>query len=114
MYSVKRYENIRPSNNRRIDMGNCACGGSGGAGPYAEGKELVEFVYHAHGGTLRAQAISGGGLDTSCQGCGNAFTLTTYVGLCPACKGVHAVAPPRVSEPGAIQFAGTDFSLSDL
>lgn len=90
-------------------MGNCACGGSSGAGPYAEGKDLVEFVYHAHGGGLRAQPIPGGGLDTACQGCGSEFTLMTFVGSCPVCGGVHAISPPRVSEPGAIQFAGKDF-----
>jgi len=93
-------------------MGNCACGGGGGAaGPFAEGKELVEFVYNAHGGSLRSQTIPDNGLDTNCQGCGSAFTLTTFVGLCPNCGGVHAISPPRVADPTAIQFAGKEFTL---
>lgn len=94
-------------------MHNCGCGtnhGSGG-GPFAEGRELVEFVYQAHGGGLRNQPISGGGLATSCQGCGAAFTLSTFVGQCPVCNGVHAVAPPRSNDAANIQFAGEDFRL---
>lgn len=91
-------------------MGNCSgCGN--GAGPFAEGKELVEFVYNAHGGTLRNQPIRGGGLVTSCRGCGAGFTLETYVGECPHCGGVHAVSPPRSSDPANVQFAGKDYRL---
>ncbi len=91
-------------------MGNCGSCGSG-AGPYAEGRELVEFVYHAHGGALRERPIPGGGLTTSCQGCGAAFVLTTFVGLCPSCEGVHAVSPPRSADPANIQFAGAGYQL---
>ena len=50
-------------------MGDCGSCGSG-AGPFAEGLELVEFVYNAHGGGLRDHPIPGGGLQTNCQGCG--------------------------------------------
>ena len=90
------------------------CGSCGeGAGPYAEGRELVEFVYNAHGGAIRAQFIPGGGLKAKCQGCGEAFTLKTYVGKCPKCGGVHAVSPPRCHEAANIQFAGTDFKLPE-
>jgi len=91
-------------------MGNCAgCGN--GAGPFAEGRELVEFVYNAHGGGLRTRRIPNGGLETSCRGCGAAFTLTTFVGTCPECGGVHAVSPPRSSDPDNIQFAGNGYRL---
>jgi hypothetical protein len=95
-------------------MGDCACGGGNGAGPFATGQQLVEFVYRAHGGGLRGQALPGGGLETACQGCGAAFRLRTFVGACPACGGVHAISPPRVSDPQAIQFAGKDFTLAGL
>jgi hypothetical protein len=89
-------------------MGSCAgCGN--GAGPFSEGKELVEFVYKAHGGALRNKPIAGGSLRTVCQGCGAGFILETYVGACPACGGIHAVSPPRSSDPGNIQFAGKDY-----
>ncbi len=91
-------------------MGNCGSCGSG-AGPYAEGRELVEFVYNAHGGVLRERPIPGGGLTTSCQGCGTDFVLTTFVGLCPSCDGVHAVSPPRSDDPANIQFAGAGYQL---
>lgn len=94
-------------------MHNCGCGSghASGAGPFAEGRELVEFVYQAHGGGLRNQQISGGGLKAVCQGCGAAFTLTTYVGQCLACGGVHAVSPPRSNDAANIQYAGEDFRL---
>ncbi len=91
-------------------MGNCGSCGSG-AGPYAEGRELVEFVYNAHDGALRMRPLPNGGLTTSCQGCGGAFVLTTFVGLCPHCDGVHAVSPPRSDDPANIQFAGVGFRL---
>lgn len=91
-------------------MGGCSnCGN--GAGPFSEGRELVEFVSNAHGGHLREQALPGGGLDTSCQGCGAKFTLLNFVGVCPECGGVHAVSPPRSSDSANIQFAGADFQL---
>ena len=91
-------------------MGGCAnCGN--GAGPFAEGRDLVEFVARAHGGQLRDRAIPGGGLEATCQGCGASFTLTTFVGECPRCGGVHAVSPPRCGDPGNIQFAGQGFRL---
>lgn len=93
-------------------MANCGCGHDAGAGPFAEGRELVEFVAQAHGGSLRERPIPGGGLDTACQGCGAAFTLATFVNSCPACGGVHAVSPPRSNDPANIQFAGTDFRLT--
>lgn len=93
-------------------MGGCSNCGSGG-GPFAEGRELVEFVSRAHGGQLRAQTIPGGGLPTACQGCGTPFTLTTFVGACPQCDGIHAVSPPRCSDPQNIQFAGEGYRLPD-
>ncbi|HKJ04875.1 MAG TPA: hypothetical protein VJ974_04705 [Geopsychrobacteraceae bacterium] len=95
-------------------MKNCTCGGGSGAGPFSEGRELVEFVYNAHGGGLRLQNIPGGGLATVCQGCGTSFTLLTFIGTCPDCRGVHAISPPRASDPFAIQFAGKGFSLSEI
>jgi hypothetical protein len=93
-------------------MGNCASFGNG-AGPLAESRELVEFVYNAHGGGLRNQRIPNGGLKTACHGCGNKFTLAIYVGKCPECGGVHAVSPPRCSDPDNIQFAGEGYMLAE-
>jgi len=94
-------------------MTNCECGlgHAGGGGPYAEGRELVEFVARAHGGGLRGRAVPGGGLATRCQGCGAGFILRTFVDSCPACGGVHAVSPPRSDDPANIQFAGAGFVL---
>ena len=92
-------------------MSNCGCGHSAGSGPFSEGRDLVEFVYNAHGGGLRDSSIPSGTINTTCQGCGAAFTLTTFVGKCPDCGGVHAIAPPRSSDPEAIQFAGVDYTL---
>ncbi|ORJ62501.1 hypothetical protein [Geothermobacter hydrogeniphilus] len=95
-------------------MHECGCGGShahAGGGPFAEGRELVEFVSRAHGGALRDREIPGGGLATNCRGCGAPFTLTTFVGTCPACGGVHAVSPPRCDDAANIQFAGEGFTL---
>jgi hypothetical protein len=93
-------------------MGDCGSCGEG-AGPFSEGKELVEFVYNAHGGGLRNQPIPNGGLKTTCQGCNAEFTLTTFVGQCPECGGVHAVSPPRCHDAANIQFAGQDFVLPE-
>ena len=98
-------------------MGGCACGGSGhghghgAGGPFAEGRELVEFVAQAHGGALRCRLLPNGGLATRCQGCGTPFVLTTMVGSCPACGGVHAISPPRAADAANIQYAGDDFRL---
>ena len=93
-------------------MGDCGSCGTGGGGPFAEGKELVEFVYHAHGGEIKDQAIPGG-LETKCQGCGEPFTLKTFVGKCPKCGGVHAVSPPRCEDSANIQFAGKGYTLPE-
>ncbi len=91
----------------------CGCGSSGGAaaGPFSEGRDLVEFVLAAHGGAVAAAAVSSGGLKTMCQGCGTPFLLETFVQGCPACGGVHAVSPPRAHDPAAVQYAGTGFEL---
>ena len=91
-------------------MGNCGCGHAAGAGPFAEGRSLVEFVARAHGGTLRSKPLPEG-LQTACQGCGAPFTLATFVDSCPACGGVHAVSPPRSGDPANIQFAGVGYRL---
>ena len=95
-------------------MSNCACGGghhAGAGGPFSEGRELVDFVARAHGGAKRNQPIPGGGLATNCQSCGAPFTLTTFVGSCPKCAGIHAVAPPRSDDAANIQFAGDAYQL---
>ncbi len=93
-------------------MGACGSCGDGG-GPFSEGKELVEFVYNAHGGAIKDLPISSGELETRCQGCGASFTLETYVGKCPKCGGVHAVSPPRSNDPANIQFAGAGYKLPE-
>ncbi len=96
-------------------MAGCGCNNVEGeaGGPFSKGKELVEFVYNAHGGSVRDEAIAQGALEITCQGCQASFTLETYVGSCPECGGVHAVAPmnPVVDN---VQFAGVGFSLADL
>lgn len=89
--------------------GSCA----EGAGPYSEGRELVDFVARAHGGYIRNQPIPGDGLETKCQGCGESFILRTFVGTCPKCGGVHAVSPPRCHNAANIQFAGADYKLPE-
>ena len=38
------------------------------------------------------------------------FALETYLGTCPGCGGVHAVAPMAPTSAN-IQFAGTDYRL---
>lgn len=91
-------------------MGSCGCGHSAGAGPYAVGRELVDFVSNAHGGELRDQPLPGG-LATTCQGCGAPFTLVTFVGNCSTCDGVHAVSPPLCHDAANIQFAGAGYRL---
>jgi len=91
----------------------CDCGSTKtpGAGPFASGKELVEFVLSAHGGAIAVSPVPNGGLTATCQGCGASFTLKNFVQACPECDGVHAVSPPRAYDPTAIQFAGEDFVL---
>jgi len=93
-------------------MSGCgsSCGPSGG-GPFSEGRELVEFVLHAHDGAVAKTEIPNGGIKTMCQGCGETFVLKTFVGKCPACGGVHAISPPRCDDPSAVQFAGKDFTI---
>lgn len=92
-------------------MSGCGCGcGSGVGGPYSRGRELVEFVYNAHGGAVRNQPIMRGALATVCQGCGAPFVLSTYLGECPSCGGVHAVAPPCATAEN-IQYAGDGYRL---
>jgi hypothetical protein len=71
----------------------------------------VEFVLSAHGGSIAVSTVPNGGLTTKCQGCGAEFTLETFVQTCPECGGVHAVSPPRATDPAAIQFAGAGFVL---
>lgn len=91
-------------------MGNCgSC--SSGAGPFSEGKELVEFVLNAHDGAIKDMPVPNGGLETKCRGCGESFTLKTFVDRCPKCGGVHAVSPPRSEDQANIQFAGEGFKL---
>lgn len=94
----------------------CECGSSKipGAGPFASGRELVEFVIAAHGGAVAKSELSDGGLSAKCQGCGAPFILKTFVQSCPACGGVHAVSPPRANDSDAIQFAGADFVLPEI
>lgn len=90
------------------------CGScSSGAGPFSEGRELVEFVYSAHEGAIKDMPVPEGGLETKCQGCGEPFTLKTFVDICPKCGGVHAVSPPRSDDQANIQFAGKDFKLPE-
>jgi len=94
-------------------MAGCGCNNEAGGtgGPFSKGKELVEFVYNAHGGTVRDRPISPRALDIECQGCKASFFLKTYVGKCPECGGVHAVAPMNpVAE--NVQFAGSGFILA--
>jgi hypothetical protein len=92
----------------------CDCGsGSAGAGPYASGSALVQFVLAAHGGEVALSPLPNGGLPATCQGCDQPFLLKTFVQACPACGGIHAVSPPRVNDPSAIQFAGAEFVLPE-
>ena len=82
-----------------------------GGGPFASGRDLVEFVLKAHGGAIAMSPVPNGGLTATCQRCGSAFILETFVQACPECDGVHAVSPPRATDPTAIQFAGADYVL---
>jgi len=92
----------------------CDCGSfnTPGTGPFASGRELVEFVLAAHGGAVATSPLPNGGMQTTCQGCGASYLQATFVQVCPACGGVHAVSPPRATDPGAIQFAGAGFVLT--
>jgi hypothetical protein len=92
-------------------MRDCGSVRLSGAGPLASGRDLVEFVLSAHGGTVATSPVPNGGLTATCQGCGASFLLETFVQVCPECDGVHAVSPLRASDPAAIQFAGRDFVL---
>ena len=95
-------------------MAGCNCGGGhGSGGPYAEGRELVEFVAQAHGGSLRTRPIPNGGHETFCQSCSAPFVLETFVGSCPLCGGIHAISPPRADDAANIQYAGDGFRLED-
>jgi hypothetical protein len=92
-------------------MSGCGCGcNSSEGGPYSKGRDLVDFVFHAHGGAIRDQKIMQGPLATVCQECKAAFQLKTYLGLCPECGGVHAVAPLLPTAEN-IQYAGKDYRL---
>ena len=91
-------------------MSGCSNCGSG-AGPLAKGRELVEFVYQAHGGALCQRSLPHGGLQTRCQGCDGEFILATFVGCCPHCGGVHAVSPPQAHAAANIQYAGAGFEF---
>lgn len=93
-----------------VTMSQCGCGCGNGAGPFSKGRDLVEFVYQAHGGAIRDQEILQGPIATNCQGCGKPFFLHTYLGCCPACGGVHAVAPMSPTAE-MVQFAGSDYRL---
>jgi hypothetical protein len=92
------------------NMSECGCGCGSGGGPFSKGRDLVEFVFHAHGGAVRDQKIMQGPLTTVCQGCNKPFLLETYLGLCPECGGVHAVAPMAPTAAN-IQYAGKDYRL---
>lgn len=90
-------------------MCDCESAAHGG-GPFSSGRALVEFVLAAHGGEVAAASLPSP-LRVSCQGCGKSFLLQKFVQACPACGGVHAISPPRVDDPAAVQFAGQDFVL---
>lgn len=90
-------------------MGDCGTCGPAGAGPFSSGRELVEFVYQAHGGAVAKAPIPSGGIQTTCRKCGEKFVLRTFVGKCPKCAAVHAVSPPRVQDPEGVQYAGEGF-----
>ncbi|MDD2367266.1 MAG: hypothetical protein PHN84_14000 [Desulfuromonadaceae bacterium] len=92
-------------------MCNCGSTKAPGVGPFATGRELVEFVLKAHGGAIAVSSVPNGGLPATCQGCSAYFRLNTFVQACPKCGGIHAVSPPRATDPSAIQFAGADFQL---
>lgn len=90
-------------------MCDCGSGSSRGGGPYATGRDLVEFVLAAHGGEVAQAPLPNGGLAVTCQECGSGFVLKTFVQGCPSCGGIHAVSPPRANDPSAVQYAGAGF-----
>ncbi len=92
-------------------MSGCGCG-TESDGPFGKGKELVEFVYNAHGGTVRDSPNARGPIEVFCQGCNVPFTMETYLAKCPQCGGVHAVAPMN-PVPENVQFAGEDYVLPE-
>ena len=92
-------------------MCDCGSGNSRGGGPYATGRELVEFVLAAHGGQVACSPLPSA-LQVECQECGTAFVLRTFVQGCPSCGGVHAVSPPRANDPAAVQYAGAGFGAA--
>lgn len=92
-------------------MCDCGSGHRGGMGPYATGRDLVEFVLAAHGGGVAGSLVPNGGLQVACRECGEGFVLRTFVQGCPACGGVHAVSPPRADDPAAVQYAGAGFRV---
>ena len=92
-------------------MSDCGCGHAAGAGPFAEGRDLVEFVAQAHGGALRQRPIPSGAMEVFCGGCSAPFVMITFVGTCPTCGGVHAVSPPRADDATNVQYAGEGFVL---
>lgn len=93
-------------------MCDCKSAKNSVGGPFATGRDLVEFVLKAHGGDIAISLLPNGGMETKCQGCGTVFTMKTFVQCCLECNGVHAVSPPRATDHSAIQFAGKDFVLS--
>ena len=90
-------------------MCDCGSGGARSGGPYATGRDLVEFVLAAHGGEVALSLLPNGGLQVACQECGKDFLLKTFVQGCPACGGIHAVSPPRANDSSAVQYAGAEF-----
>ena len=51
-------------------MSGCGCGSnSSEGGPFSKGRDLVDFVFHAHGGAVRDQKIMRVPLATVCQEC---------------------------------------------
>ena len=91
-------------------MSQCGCGNTAGVGPFAQGRELVEFVARVHGGEMRTKAIPGGGLATHCQGCGAPFILTTFVAGCPACgrTGWMTILGAGMVHPVVLRYGGID------
>jgi hypothetical protein len=90
-------------------MSECGCNGGTG-GPFSKGRELVDFVYNAHRGTIRNQPIGKGALAAVCQRCNTPFTMETYIAQCPECGGVHTVSPMNPTADN-IQFGGKNFTL---
>lgn len=68
---------------------------------------LVECVCKAGDGVKRNKLSKGGGHETTCQGCGAAFTMKIHVDTCPQCGGIHAITPihkdgSRTNIPGRV------------